>query len=741
MLIGAAWRRLCGWCRRGRTLFRESVRAKLLFMVMAPLFLGVPTLLILVWMWGSETYHRLLTFKIGADLVIAHEYFDRVKQGTVHDLTAIALSSRLHANLRPAPAPGRAGGAAAAAGTSFQPRETPLGAYLDAIKRQYGLDFLFFLDTDGYVGTVPRGSSIAGSRARWPVVSAAVSGTPQVAIDVFDAAELGRMDPGLKARAHLPLVPTPAAAPDSRREETRGLAIHAAVPVYDAEQHLVGVLEGGVLLNGNLGIVDRINGIVYREGSLPLGSQGTATLFLGDTRIATNVHLFEGQRALGTRVSKAVRDKVLGQGETWQDRAFVVSDYYVSGYEPLHDSFGERVGMLYVGFLEAPFRLAKWVAMVTLFVFFAVISIAGAVLSLSWAKSIFEPIERMNRTIQAIESGDAAARVGAVDSRDEIGSLAGKFDHLLDSLSQQRDALKRFADDLDRKVAERTLALEEANATLRQAQAQLVMSEKMVALGELTAGVAHEINNPVAVIQGNLDVLREILGPAAEPVMQEIRLIDAQVRRIQQIVTRLLHFARPADFAGREEVVDPNAVIADCLVLTRHNLQKRAIAVEQDFATRRQVTFNRNELQQVMVNLIVNAVQAMPEGGTLRLSTADWNEADGSAAGVTLSVRDSGAGMAPEVLSRIFDPFFTTKKAEGTGLGLSITYAILERHGGRITVTSAPGAGSEFVVWLPCGLACYDPQRLPGGGPGEFSEFSEFGGVDETGEASMSPER
>ena len=118
-----------------------------------------------------------------------------------------------------------------------------------------------------------------------------------------------------------------------------------------------------MLLNRNLPFIDHINGIVYPEGSLPFGSQGTATLFLDDVRISTNVRLFGADptnRAIGTRVSQTVRDEVLGRGGTWLDRAFVVSDWYVSGYQPLADGAGQRVGMLYVGFLEQPFTLLKY---------------------------------------------------------------------------------------------------------------------------------------------------------------------------------------------------------------------------------------------------------------------------------------------------------------------------------------------------------------------------------------------
>lgn len=666
--------------RRMLLSFRSSVRAKLLFLVLAPLLIGFPIIMALVWYWSNTSYQKLLIFKVSSDMVTAHEYFDRVIKGVGSRVESFAGAQRLQQ--------------AIASGRSQDVEEA-----LERVRRRDGLDFMYLLDNSGRVRHVAAAQPGAVDHSAWPVVGDALRGNAASAIDIYDAAQLTAIDPSLSDRAMLNLVPTAQATPDSRHSETRGMIIHAAAPVLDRDGQVIGVVEGGVLLNGNLDVVDTINAIVYRDGSLPLGSKGTATLFLGDTRIATNVRLFEDERALGTRVSHSVREFVLERGNTWRDTAFVVNDWYVSGYEPVLDSFGQRVGMLYVGFLEAPFRSAKETALTVIFMLFAVISVLGSACSLYWARSIFKPIGRMNDAIARIDGGDVDARVGPSGSCDELGRLASEFDHLLDVLAQKRNELQRWANDLDLKVAERTVELEQANAYLLEAQRQLVMSEKLAAIGELTAGVAHEINNPIAVIQGNIDVLREVLGPAAEPVKTEIRLIDEQVNRIRVIVTKLLQFARPGEFAGYVETVDCNSVLADCLVLSQHHLCKCSIRVEQLYAATRMVSINRQELQQVLINLIVNAIQAMPEGGTLALSSVDWLEA-GTPHGVRIDVRDTGDGIRPEDLDRIFDPFFTTKKTQGTGLGLSISYSLIERYGGRITVDSTYGEGAVFSLWI-----------------------------------------
>lgn len=658
--------------------FLGSVRAKLVLIVLLPPLVMVPALAGLLFYWGDAAYDKLLVSRVSAELITAHQYLDRVLDTNGRAVAGFADSARL---------------ARAMSGDGLR-------ELLQQTATNERFDFVRLLDAEGRIvagsGEVP-----VGRKEDWPVVREALNGRKSVAIDIFSAAQLAEISPALAQRARVPLVPTPNAAPDPRSEETQGMLIHAAAPVWNAEGHLAGVVVAGVMLNHNLDFVDTINDIVYPEGSLPLGSKGTATLFLGDVRIATNVRLFggdrgeSGTRALGTRVSQKVRDAVLGEGRTWLDSAFVVNDWYVSGYEPVLDGAGRRVGMLYVGYLETPFARVKYTIFATLIGLFAAVMAASSALLLWRARRVFKPLETMDATMAAVEAGDVAARVGAVPGRDEIARLAEHFDRLLDTLHERNAELSRLNTELDFKVIERTRELALALEELRAAQKQLVRSEKLAAIGQLTAGVAHEINNPIAVMQGNLDLVREELGEAAAPVKNELRLLDEQIHRVRVIVTKLLQFARPDEFAGYVETVDVNAAVADCLVLVRHELKKGDIAVVQELRATRPVRVNRNELQQVLINLAVNAIHAMTAGGRLTFVTADWE-----GKGVRIGVRDTGAGIPPEHLARVFDPFFTTKKTQGTGLGLSISLALIERYGGTISVDSRLGEGTEFSVFL-----------------------------------------
>ncbi len=668
--------------------FRGSLRFKLLALALGPLLVAVPILIGILVGWGAVYYDRLLITKVQSDLAVAHGYFDQVREGVGRRVETLAGSERLARALRERP------GAAA------------LSELLREMQQQLRIDFLILLDSNGRVRAATGGPAPGSGYAEWEVVRRALAGHAETEVDILDAVQLAVIDPALTEKARTPLIATRNAQATQRNEETRGMVMHAAAPIVSGAREggtSAGVLVGGLLLNKNLDFVDRINDIVYPEGSLPLGSVGTATLFLDDVRIATNVRLFENVRAIGTRVSVAVRNTVLEQGRTWLDRAFVVNDWYVSAYEPIVDSRGKRVGMLYVGYLEEPFQHARQLTLAAVALLFVLTVVVAAFVSLRLARHVAQPVARMHGTMSAIESGDTDARVGRhlpdLAGEDELAELAAHFDRLLDRLAAQTEALQRWGSELDSKVAERTQELAAANQTLRSAQQRLVMSEKLAAIGQLAAGVAHEINNPVAVIQGNLDVLRETLGEAAEPAMAEIRLIQDQVFRIRLIVTKLLQFARPAEYAGYLEPVVLDQVVQDSLVLVAHQMKKSNVVVMQELHATRPVTVNRNELQQVLINLIVNALQAMPEGGTLRLASGDREE--GGIKGGFVAVGDSGPGIAAEIRERLFDPFFTTKTSDGTGLGLWVSLGLVQRYGGRIDVECPSGGGSVFTVWLP----------------------------------------
>lgn len=656
-----------------------SVRFRLLAIALLPTLVILPLLLGVAMVRWSGKFDTLLKSKVNADLTIAHQYFTHILENTGEHINALGRSAAFSDVVR--------GG-----------RPAALSALLEIRRKALGLDFLYVVDHQGRVHASAPSSAKPVVDVDRPVLAKALDGEATTGIDIFGRDELTAISSDLAERARLVLVETPNAIPSERHSETRGMVVHSASPVVTVDGQR-GALVGGTLLNQNLVFIDTINDLVYREASLPEGSQGTATLFLEDVRISTNVRLFENRRALGTRVSSAVRSTVLDQGKVWLDSAFVVNDWYISAYEPIVDSAGARVGMLYVGFLEAPFRQAKYATLLSIIVAFLAVTVVSVPLFLRWARGIFEPLERMTDTIASVESGDLGARTGLADANDEIANVAQHLDDLLEQVQQRDRQLRSWNEELNARVDERTGELRLANRQLEATTKQLIVSEKLAAIGEITAGVAHEINNPVAVMQGNLEVLRDVLGDKADGVQTEIRLIDEQIHRINQIVMKLLQFARPEEYAGfvdRHAVAD---VMSDSLPLVQHLLRTAEIEVIRDDSATRLVLMNRTELQQVLINFIVNGIHAMPSGGQLSLRTSDADR-DGKP-GVFIEVEDTGNGIAPDVIAKIFDPFFTTKRQEGTGLGLSISQTLVTRQGGGILVKSVPGEGTCFTVWLP----------------------------------------
>jgi two-component system NtrC family sensor kinase len=650
----------------------KSVRLRLLVLALLPLVVLMPALLaVAVGRW-SANYDALLVTNVETDLRVADQYVQRILSTTGGDVTALARSLRLDRALRD-------GG--------------DVAGFLAGERAALGLDFLYYLPR-----AAARGSD-------WPVIAQAAAETPATEIDIFTRERLAALPetgPALSERARVPLIPTQAAVPTTRTVEDRGMVVHSATPVATPGRE--GVLVGGILLNRNLDFIDTVNALVYRDSGRAGARQGTATLFLEDVRVSTNVRLFEGARALGTRVSAAVRGAVLDEGRTWLDSAFVVNDWYISAYRPIIDSHGARVGMLYVGFLQAPFDTVKRNAYILVFAAFLGIVLLSAPVFLRLARTIFAPLERMTATMARVEAGDLEARIGPVPARDEIGAVAAHLDSLLDQVQERDHALRAWNEELNARVEARTTELREANAKLKSTYQQLVMSEKLASIGEITAGVAHEINNPTAVIQGNLDVIRETLGDRAAPVLHEIGLIDRQVGRISAIVGKLLQFARPTEFGSFEEDVDLGQVLRDCLVLVDHVLSRAEIGVSiAEAPDTPLVTINPGELQQVIINLVTNAAQAMGTGGRLMIGTRPMMHE--GRAGAALMVADTGPGIPEDKIASVFDPFFTTRHGEGTGLGLSVSQTLIRQAGGIITARNRQEGGAEFTVWLPAQVA------------------------------------
>jgi two-component system NtrC family sensor kinase len=682
----------------------RSIRHKLLAMALGPLLVVFPLLVAALVIWGNVAYDRLLVTKVRSDLSVAQGYFDKVLddvgQGTQGMAMSYALVSTLSKDMPEVASPTATGTAPTTPGELH----VALADLLERHRHRQGLDFMRLYSLDGQALDRPVDTAEANLPLP-PRLAARMRGPDAPArgeLAVLSAAHLHQLAPELEGRTGIALVHTPNAAPTHRTREDRAMVAASVAMVRNPTGQPMAMLVGGVLMNQNLGFIDHINRVVYPEGSLPFGSQGTATLFLDDVRITTNVRLFQSERAIGTRVSQAVRDAVLSRGETWLDRAFVVNDWYVSAYQPLLDGDEQRIGMLYVGYLEQPFRWVRYAMLGIIGLIFLMVMAVASVLSLRWARGIFRPVERMNDTMQRVRNGDTGARVGTTATHDELGKLAQHLDQLLDVIADKTRSLEQWGSALDHRVNERTRELAATNDALRQTQQQLVRSEKLAVMGQLAASVAHEVNNPIAVMQGNLDLLRETLGPAATNSQVELKLLDEQIERIRMIVQQLLQHARPGEYAGYVDTVDVNEAVKACLLLVNHKLSQQQITVVLDLRATGQPGINRHELEQVLINLLMNAANAMPGGGELTIRTLDLPSppGEGDSTGVAIEVQDAGMGLTDDVKDKLFQPFFTTRP-DGHGLGLWISLGLLERYGGGISANNRLDAqGAVFTVTL-----------------------------------------
>jgi len=543
-----------------------------------------------------------------------------------------------------------------------------LAAELARARRRERLDFLDLVDGSGRV--LCRGQNGGrGDLLQSPLLAELRPGRDLVASSlVLDEAALRRESPALAARARIARMPLPGLEREGRAEERSGLVIAAAARVPGRAE----VLHGGVLLNRDQRIVDTIRDTIYQGESFRGQEVGEGTICLGDLRVATNARLESGGRAIGTVVDPAVRQRVLVEGSPRVDRALVINDRHFTAYEPIRDLSGKVIGILSLGIPEQKFAEARRRA---LLVFFG-IAIAGvalaALLSGLVARRWTRRIRELADAVGDLASGNLERRVEPDASITEVGALGEGVNALAAA------------------IRERDLQL------LHRTQEQIGKAERLAMIGRLAAGVAHEINNPLGGIMLFSSLLLRKAAPDA-PQRPNLERIAGEAKRCQRIVQGLLDFARHREPTLEEQEVQP--LIEKTLQLVSGQALFHNVQTVRDYATALPaVRIDAGQLQQVLVNLLVNAVEAMDGRGTLTLRTRAAER------GVQIDVSDTGCGIAPENLEHLFEPFFTTKEVgHGTGLGLSISRGIVENHGGAIWAESAPGCGTTFSIRLPAG--------------------------------------
>ncbi len=550
-----------------------------------------------------------------------------------------------------------------------------LAPRLAAVRESAGIDTLCVTDAAGRVTHRAHHPDFAGDPladdrvvARVLAGADAVSGTLLVPV-----ATLRREDRALAERSAIQVVPTPKAKPSRLARLDAGMMLCAAAPVRGESGELVGVLRAAILLNRNDAIVDEVRNTVFRDERYRGKLLGVATVFQGDVRISTLALREDGARAIGSRGSAEVRRRVLEEGRAWVGRAWVFDQWYIGAYAPIRDLDGEAIGMLCVGVVEQKSRDAT-VNTLTLFVLvtLAGLAIAGVV---AWelANSISRPISDLASAAGAVARGDFAPAL-PVGRSDELGSLTDTFSRMARSL-KERDELHR-----------------------EHTRLQLTRSERLASIGRLAAGVAHEINNPLTGVVTFAHMLHKG-APEGSQQRQDAETIIEAALRCQRIVRGLLDFSRQSE--PHKTLADLAEVVHRALDLTRNQASISRIAIVEELDDHLPpLVMDAGQIGEVAVNVIVNAIDAMPDGGTLTIRTRAL-ESDGTR-WAELEIADTGCGIPPENLERALDPFFTTKQTGmGTGLGLAVSYGIVAEHGGRIDLDSEVGRGTTVTVRLP----------------------------------------
>ncbi len=558
---------------------------------------------------------------------------------------------------------------------------------LEFVRKDFQLDILTLTDAQGKVVFRARRPEIGGDdQSQDSLVGRALKKEVVVGTQIVSHAELLKEGADLAEKSYLAFVPTEKAAFRPEGHEENGMMLKAAAPLINDKGVLLGVLYGGILLNQNYDIVDRVKDIVFKGEKYKGKEIGTVTVFQNDMRISTNVTDDQGNRAIGTRVSEEVNQAVLREGKSWIGPAFVVTHWYITAYEPIKNIGGEIIGMLYVGMLEKPYIDIRNSVMLKFASLAALCAVILLVILFIITSTIINPLRGMVVATNKIAEGDLNHRV-EIDFRDEIGQLAHSFNQMTENLKIANANLLQWGKTLEKRVEERT-------KELREMQDYLIRSEKLASLGKMAAGIAHEINNPLTSILINTHLMLEKCEKK-DPDYENLTLIADETSRCAQIVKGLLEFARQNP--PEKTKSDINELIDRTTQLLENQASFQNVKIIKNLeAGLPQIPLDKTKIQQVFWNLMLNACAAMPKGGNLTIIS----RLDDDRKYVEIVFIDTGVGIPRENINKLFDPFFTTKSS-GTGLGLAVSYGIVQQHDGRIEVKSEVGQGSVFTVKLP----------------------------------------
>jgi len=489
---------------------------------------------------------------------------------------------------------------------------------------------------------------------------------------IIEADELKVISNVLLDRAKTKIEYTLKAKPVDKKFLESALAIEYAMPIMDASRKVIAVRYAGRIINKDFNLVDDIRDVVFGHEVYSNKPIGTVTIFQDDVRIATNVLNANRQRAVGTRVSEEVSDAVLQKGTSWNDRAFVVSDWYLTAYKPIKDISDNIIGILYVGILERPFTDLIAGRFLIFLIIIAIATFLALFVSYFLASKILQPLYKALKASDIVSKGDLSYRLREDSSIKEFDQLALSFNSMAVKLEERENSL------------------------MSSKQQCEVMNERYL---DLVGFVSHELKGILASIILNAYSLKNrLLGPINEAQEKALSSVTRNLDYLAQTVKNFLNLSRiekkemvlsKVDIFIKQDIFDSSI---DAL---KQQAEEKKISIQNNVDENIKVHADSGLLQIVANNLLTNALKYGKRGGSIVLSSRVFNDV------VEIEVYNDGRPISAIDLDKLFKKFSRLdyegeEKAKGTGIGLFITKEIIVHHGGRIWVYPRE-KGNSFI--------------------------------------------
>jgi len=546
---------------------------------------------------------------------------------------------------------------------------------IDLLKNEYAkvvaknnLDFFVITDYFGKViVSMSNPEFEGGDYSRDFFVRKALHGQNNVSTEILNVKELEKL--GLLEKAKLTGV-----------SPVQGLVLKTSMPVINNNEVIVGTITSGYLLNNNKVIVDKIAG----------GAGMFSMVFLNDIQVCSNMPLMKKDRGIRPKLSQEIIKEVQEKKNDYLSRVKIGASWYLDGYTPLYNIRKEAVGILGIGLPEkAIFALRD--ELTKIFILAVVFSVILALwIGFISGEAVLKSIDKIYWGIEAFGRGDFTHRL-EIHSQDEIQELAEFFNITMNQLMVDKQELKACSlniQNLETKVTQ-------SSAQLEAAQKQLVEYEQMAAMGRMATALSHELRNIFSEIQGSLYNLKIKMTKDCPQFTGPLKGIDESLNQANGTLSNVLKFSYPRKLILSDVNID--YLIDDILTLpsVKEQIKNNKIQVVKEIASGLPlIKADGMQLREAILNLAVNAVQSMPDGGKL----AVFIDLDNTL--LMIKIADTGTGISKEAQANLFTPFYSTK-SRGLGLGLCITKAIIQEHSGSIQVFSEVGRGTTFIITLP----------------------------------------